>query len=102
MWSAVASFRPFLKYTCRTDLLDALVLARARWHHEIVPLLDSGVERKVVDACREGLMSSRDAAIALLSLSTGLRACDIRGLRLVDTDWRGGTIGLVQQRPATR
>jgi integrase len=97
MWSAVASFCPFLKFTSRTDLLDALALARARRHHEIVPLLDAGVERKVVDGCRQGLVSSRDAAIALLSLSTGLRACDIRGLRLVDIDWRGGTIGLVQQ-----
>jgi integrase len=98
MWSAVASFRPFLKFTSRTDLLDALALARARRHHEIVPLLDAGVERKVVDACRQGLVSSRDAAIALLSLSTGLRACDIRGLRLTDIAWRGGTIGLVQQK----
>lgn len=98
MWSAVASFRPFLKFTARTDLLEALVLARARRHHDIVPLLDSGVERKVVDACRQGLVSARDAAITLLALATGLRACDIRTLRLADIDWRGGTIGLVQQK----
>ncbi|AOT05844.1 tyrosine-type recombinase/integrase [Arthrobacter sp. U41] len=98
MWSAVASFRPFLKFTSRTDLLDALALVRARRHHEIVALLDSGVEGEVVDACRQGLVSSRDAAIALLALSTGLRACDIRGLRLADIDWRGGTIGIVQQK----
>ncbi|WP_211883140.1 tyrosine-type recombinase/integrase [Pseudarthrobacter albicanus] len=98
MWSAVASFRPFLKFMSRTDLLDALALARARRHHEIVPLLDAGVEGQVVDACRQGLVSSRDAAIALLSLATGLRACDIRGLRLADIDWRGGTVGIVQQK----
>lgn len=98
MWSAVASFRPFLKFTSRTDLLDALALARARRHHKIVPLLDSGVERKVVDACQQGLVSARGAAIVLLSLLTGLRACDIRGLQLADIDWRGGTIGIVQQK----
>lgn len=98
MWSAVASFRPFLKFTARTDLLDALALARARRHHKIVPLLDSGVERKVIDACQQGLVSARDAAIVLLSLLTGLRACDIRGLQLADIDWRGGTIGIVQQK----
>ena len=98
MWSAVASFRPFLKFTSRTDLLDALALARARRHHEIVPLLDSEVERKVVDACQQGLVSARDAAIVLLSLITGLRACDIRSLQLADIDWRGGTIGIVQQK----
>ncbi|MGO4859438.1 tyrosine-type recombinase/integrase [Arthrobacter sp. 2MCAF14] len=98
MWSAVASFRAFLKFTSRTDLLNALALARARRHHEIVALLDSEVERKVVDTCRQGLVSSRDSAIALLSLITGLRACDIRSLRLADIDWRGGTIGIVRQK----
>lgn len=84
MWSAVASFRPFLKYTSRTDLLDALALTRTRRLHEIIPLLDSDVER--------------NAAIVLLSLITGLRACDMRSLRLADIDWRGGTIGIVQQK----
>ena len=98
MWSAVASFRPFLKFTARTDLLDALALARAKRHHKIIALLDTGVERKVVDACHQGLVSARDAAIVLLSLLTGLRACDIRGLQLADIDWRGGTIGIVQQK----
>ncbi|WP_426987588.1 tyrosine-type recombinase/integrase [Pseudarthrobacter sp. Y6] len=98
MWSAVASFRPFLKFTARTDLLDALALARARRHHDIIPLLDDGGERKVVDACGHGVVSARDAAVTLLSLSTGLRACDIRSLRLADVDWRGGTIGIVQQK----
>ena len=98
MWSAVAGFRPFLKFTARTDLLDALALARARRHHDIVPLLDDGVEREVVDACRHGVVSARDAAVTLLSLSTGLRACDIRSLRLADIDWRGSTIGIVQQK----
>ncbi|MFC8304385.1 tyrosine-type recombinase/integrase [Specibacter sp. NPDC057265] len=98
LWSAVASFRPFLKFTARTDLLDALVLARAKRHHKIIPLLDSGVERQIVDACQVGLVSARDAAIVLLSLLTGLRACDIRGLQLADIDWRGGTIGIVQQK----
>lgn len=98
MWSAVVSFRPFLKYTSRTDLLDALALTRTRRLHEIVPLLDSEVERNVVDACQQGMVSARDAAIVLLSLITGLRACDIRSLRLADIDWRGGTIGIVQQK----
>lgn len=98
LWSAVASFRPFLKFTARTDLLDALVLARAKRHHKIIPLLDSGVERQIVDACQVGLVSARDAAIVLLSLLTGLRACDIRGLQLADIDWHGGTIGIVQQK----
>ena len=44
------------------------------------------------------VVSARDAAITLLALSTGLRACDIVALRLGDVDWRGHTIGIVQQK----
>ena len=98
MWSVVASFRPFLKFTQRTDLLDALALARTKRHRGIIPMIDSGVERQVVDACQHGSVSARDAAITLLCLSTGLRACDIRSLQLKDIHWRDGTIGLVQQK----
>ncbi len=98
MWSVVASFRLFLKFTSRTDLLDALALARARRHHDIIPMLDPGVEQKVVDACRQSLVAARDAAITLLSIATGLRACDTCNLRLADINWRGGTLGLVQQK----
>jgi integrase len=44
------------------------------------------------------VVSARDAAITLFAVSTGLRACDIVALRLGDVDWRGHTIGLVQQK----
>jgi len=51
-----------------------------------------------VRACASGAVSARDAAITLLALSTGLRACDIIALRLGDADWRGQMIGIVQQK----
>jgi integrase len=47
---------------------------------------------------RVGVVGARDAAITLLALTTGLRACDIVALRLEDIDWRGRTIGIVQQK----
>jgi len=40
-------------------------------------------------ACASGLVSARDAAITLLALTTGLRACDIIGLRLATLRDRG-------------
>jgi len=43
-------------------------------------------------------VSARDAAITLLAVTTGLRACDIIALRLADVDWRGSTIGIVQRK----
>jgi integrase len=94
----VSNFRPFLKFTGRADLLDALNLAGVKRCHLIMALLSDDEEELVVRACVSGAVSARDAAITLLALTTGLRACDIVGLRLGDIDWRGRTIGIVQQK----
>ncbi|MEC5180901.1 tyrosine-type recombinase/integrase [Arthrobacter sp. CG_A4] len=98
MWSVASSFRPFLKFTRRRDLLDAVGMANARRHHGIVPTLRDADEQLVVRACAEGKVSARDAAITLLALVTGLRACDLIALHLNDIDWRGFTIGIVQAK----
>ena len=94
----VSNFRPFLKFTGRADLVDAVSLAGVKRSHPIIPVLSDDDEDLVVRACASGAVSARDAAITLLALTTGLRACDIVGLRLADIDWRGRTIGIVQQK----
>jgi integrase len=94
----VSNLRPFLKFTGRTDLVNAVNLVGVKRFHAILPVLDDGDEELVVRACASGVVSARDAAITLLALSTGLRACDIIGLRMGDVDWRGRTIGIVQQK----
>jgi integrase len=94
----ISNFRPFLKFTGRTDLVDAVNLAGVRRSHGILPVLDEKDQELVVRACASGMVTARDAAITLLALTTGLRACDIVGLRLVDIDWREKTIGIVQQK----
>lgn len=94
----VSNFRPFLKFTGRADLVNALDLAGLRRPHAIVPGLSDEVVELVVCACASGTVSARDAAVTLLALTTGLRACDIIGLRLGDIDWRGQTISIVQQK----
>ena len=94
----VSNFRPFLKYTGRTDLVDAVGLAGIKRCHAIVPMLSDDDEGRVLRACALGTVSARDAAITLLALTTGLRACDIVNLRLGDVDWRGRTVSIVQQK----
>jgi integrase len=94
----VSNFRPFLKFTGRTDLVDASGLAGVKRSHSILPVLCDDDERLVVQACASGAVSSRDAAITLLALTTGLRACDIVHLRLADIDWRVRTAEIVQQK----
>jgi integrase len=94
----VSNFRPFLKYTGRTDLVDAAGLAGIKRSHAIVPMLSDHDQRLVLQACAMGTVSARDAAITLLALTTGLRACDIVNLRLGDIDWRERTASIVQQK----
>ena len=85
----VSNFRPFLTFARRADLVDAVNLAGVRRSHTILPVLGDDDERLVLQACASGLIDARDAAITLLVLTTGLRACDIIGLRLADVDWVG-------------
>jgi integrase len=94
----ISNFRPFLKFTGRTDLVDAVNLVDVKRPHVILPVLGDGDQELVVQACASRMISARDAAITLLALTTGLRACDIVGLRMRDIDWRGKTIGIVQQK----
>ncbi len=95
----VSNFRPFLKFTGRTDLVAAVNLAGVRRSYPVIAVLGDDDADLVVQACAAGLVvSNRDAAITLLALTTGLRACDIIALRLADVDWRGQTIAIVQQK----
>lgn len=47
---------------------------------------------------RTSPLGTRDYAILLLGLETGLRGIDIRSLRLSDVDWRQGKIRIRQQK----
>lgn len=94
----VSNLRPFVKFTDRHDLIDALNLTGVKRSHAILPILGEGNEQLVVHACASGMVSARNASITLLALTTGLRACDIIDLRLADIDWRTQTIGIVQQK----
>jgi len=94
----VSNFRPFLKFVHRMDLVEAVNLAGVKRSHPILPVLGDGDQQLVVQACASRRVSARDAAITLLALTTGLRACDIVALRLAQNDWRGNTIGIIQQK----
>ena len=47
----VSNFRPFLKFTGRGDLVDAVGLAGIKRSHAILPSLSDDVQRRVVQAC---------------------------------------------------
>lgn len=94
----VSNFRPFLTFTGRRDLAEALRLTGVRRSHVILPFLGDEDARTLAQTCASRVISARDASITLLALTTGLRACDIIGLRLEDIDWRSRTISILQQK----
>jgi len=94
----VSNFRPFLTFTGRADLVEAAGLAGVKRSHRILPVLRDDDQAQVVYACSSGMVNARDAAITLLALTTGLRACDLVGLRLAQIDWRAQTLGIIQQK----
>src|SRR5713101_8492589 len=77
----VSNFRPFLKFTGRADLVAAVNLAGVRRSRPIIEVLGDAEGDMVVRACAAGRVSARNAAITLLAVTTGLRACDIIALR---------------------
>lgn len=94
----MSNFRPFVKFTGHAELLQAVNLVKVQRHHAVLPVLSDDDAQRVVDACARQAVPARDAAITLLALMTGLRACDIIDLRLSDVDWRAGTLSLVQSK----
>ena len=94
----VSNFRPFLKYMGRQDLIDALRLAALPKRRGIVQTLDDADEEAVALACCNRLVPARDAAITLLALTTGMRACDIINLKIGDVDWRASSATIIQQK----
>ena len=91
--TSTSAIRMFLRYLatqgkCSPDLISAVPTV-ARWRKDVLPqwLGRQDVERIVsaTDATRPN--GCRDRAVLLLLARLGLRAGDIRGLRLVDIDW---------------
>jgi integrase len=97
-YGIVTNFRPFLRFAAHQQLVDAINMVNARRTHDIVPVLDDESEEVVVSACCNRLVSARDAAVTLLALTTGLRACDIVALKVRDASWRDMTISIIQKK----
>ncbi|MDO8686065.1 MAG: site-specific integrase [Clostridiales bacterium] len=97
---ALRSFSAFVyehKLT-ETDLTPALFAAPAlrRKHHE--GFTTDETDRILAAVDRTTTAGSRDYAIFILAIHTGLRAIDISGLQLKDIDWHRNEIRIVQSK----
>ena len=97
--TALSALRSFFEHTRESTLLNATNRIRPIRTHKITPMLTDLEERNLCESLRSNpTISLRDKAIVLLSLLTGMRSCDIIGLRLQDIDWRIGIITVVQRK----
>lgn len=96
--SLASNFRPFLRYLGRDDLVGALALTSPYREHKSLPALTDEEADAVATACADGAVAPLDAAVTLLMMTTGMRACDVVSLRLSDLDFRRGTISFVQRK----
>ncbi|QOY36926.2 tyrosine-type recombinase/integrase [Anaerobacillus isosaccharinicus] len=96
--TAASGLRSFLRFAEGGNRLIAAVPDKLLRKRTIIPVLTEEEERAVWDVLQTDAVSSRDKAIILLSLLTGIRAVDILNLRLKDIDWQGDVINIVQQK----
>lgn len=93
--NAVRMFLRFLatRGDCSTDLIAA-VPRIAEWKQSSLPrYISAGDVARLVEACDPMTTAgSRDRAVILLLARLGLRASDVRELRLADIDWLHGRL----------
>ena len=95
---ALCELRKICRYFNRNDLLTALAGIHATRHNRIIPVLNHEEQERIKAVTIDETISLRDAAMILLGMSTGIRACDIIRLRLSDIDWRNETISWHQSK----
>jgi site-specific recombinase XerD len=96
--TAASGLRSFLRFTEDVEKLLTAVPEKLLKKRTIIPVLTQEEEQSVWDVLKTGAVSSRDKAIMVLSLLTGLRAVDILNLKLSDIDWQCDVISINQRK----
>lgn len=94
----LCEIRGIFRYLERADLYNAIAGIHAARIKKIIPVLTDAELRKIYDCINEGKLSLRDAAIVIIGLSCGIRACDLIKLQLSDIDWDNETIQFKQSK----
>lgn len=96
--TAAAGLRSFLNFAEAESRLLAAVPEKLLRKRSIIPILTQEEEQAVWDILKTDAVSSRDKAIMLLLLITGLRAVDIVNLKLCEIDWKCDAININQRK----
>ncbi|HAR39791.1 MAG TPA: hypothetical protein DCR68_00180 [Coprothermobacter sp.] len=96
--TAASGLRSFLSFAEGGGRLLAAFPDKLLRKRTIIPVLTQEEEQAIWDVLKTDAVSSRDKAIMVLSLLTGLRAVDIVNLRLSDIDWKCDVISISQRK----
>lgn len=96
--TAAAGLRSFLIFAEAESKLLTAVPEKLLRKKSIIPILTPEEEQAVFDVLKTDAVSSRDKAIMLLLLLTGLRAVDIVNLKLDEIDWKCDAINISQRK----
>lgn len=96
--TAACGLRSFLSFAEDGRRLLPAVPDKLLKKRTIIPVLSQEEEQAVWDVLKTDAVSSRDKAIMVLSLLTGLRAVDILNLGLSDIDWNCDVINISQRK----
>ena len=96
--TAASGLRSFLRFTEDGGKLLMAVPDKLLRKRSIIPVLTREEEQAVWDVLKTDGVYSRDKAIMVLALLTGLRAVDILNLRLSDIDWQCDVINITQRK----
>jgi len=98
--------KKFMRYLRSEDLVDfnadPLFQNPVPTHRKVLPCFEQEEIDSIFDAVdTDTNLGKRDLAIMKLSLSTGLRCCDLLDLKLADIDWRKNEIHITQDKTDT-
>lgn len=94
----LCGLRLYFTYVGRQDLFAIVDGMHAYRTKRIIPLLNDNEIQEITDVIQSGVVSSRDAAIVLFGLTTGIRAIDLINLKLSDIDWNNEIISFKQSK----
>lgn len=94
----LCELRGIFRYLERKDLLTSIAGIHAPRIKRIIPVLSDEEYRRIESVISNGVVTLRDAAIVIIGLSCGIRACDLINLRLSDIDWNNEIITFKQSK----
>jgi site-specific recombinase XerD len=94
----LCELRNIFRYLSRQDLVNSIAGIHATRHKRIIPTLTNEEITKIEFVINNNIVSLRNAAMVLMGMNYGIRACDIIKLRLSDINWGNETISFRQSK----